>query len=163
MGVDVGELYQLHASDLIRFATMLVGPSDAADVVSEAMVGVLASPTSDGVRDGRGYLFRSVSNAAMSYHRSRKRRERRELRAVAANPVATPVDVTVAGASVVAREVLAGLSLQQRSVLFLAYWMDLPPAEIADLLGVSEGTVRKQLARSRALLRRRFDEEEVAS
>lgn len=44
-------------------------------------------------------------------------------------------------------------SQQQRSAVFLTYWLGLSPSEIADELGVSDGTIRKQLARARARLR----------
>lgn len=46
-----------------------------------------------------------------------------------------------------------GLSAQQRAVIVLTYWQDLEPKAVAELLGVSEGTVRKQLARARQKLR----------
>lgn len=36
---------------------------------------------------------------------------------------------------------------------FLTYWEDLTPSQIADLLDVGEGSVRKQLARARETLR----------
>jgi RNA polymerase sigma factor (sigma-70 family) len=45
------------------------------------------------------------------------------------------------------------LSLRQRAVVVLAYWADLTPDDIADRLGISEGAVRRHLARARARLR----------
>lgn len=53
----------------------------------------------------------------------------------------------------VARAV-AALSPQQRAVVFLTYWDDLDAITVADLLGVSAGTVRKQLGRARGRLRK---------
>ncbi len=53
-----------------------------------------------------------------------------------------------------AREWLDALSVQQRAAIHLAYWEDLPAAEIAQILGVGEGTVRRHLARGRAKLRK---------
>ncbi len=55
---------------------------------------------------------------------------------------------------------LAELSEQQRIVVFLAYWMDLTAAE---MLEVSEGAVRKQLARGRDRLRGLLDDREVTT
>ena len=49
------------------------------------------------------------------------------------------------------------LSPRQRAVVYLAYWDDLDPAAIAQVLGVSEGSVRRHLARARAALRRMLD------
>lgn len=154
MKVDVAQLYELHVPDLMRFATVLVGPADAGDVVSDAMVGLMSRPASSSVRDPRAYLFRSVSNVAASHHRSRTRRRERELRSVSNTPPPSGGEPT---ASVDARRVLSVLSEQQRAVIFLAYWRDLAPGEIAELLGVTEGTVRKQLARARDRLREEFD------
>lgn len=57
-----------------------------------------------------------------------------------------------------ARAVLSVLSDQQAAVVFLTYWSDLRPVEVADVLGVREGTVRKQLARARKRLREVFDD-----
>ena len=50
-------------------------------------------------------------------------------------------------------EAVSRLSPQQRAVVFLTYWNDLDVAGIAALLGVGEGTVRKQLDRGRSKLR----------
>jgi RNA polymerase sigma factor (sigma-70 family) len=66
--------------------------------------------------------------------------------------------VTVDPIAADARTALAVLSLQQRTVVFLTYWADQTPADIAEVLDVSEGTVRKQLARARARLREVLDD-----
>jgi RNA polymerase sigma factor (sigma-70 family) len=49
------------------------------------------------------------------------------------------------------------LSLRQRAVVFLTYWEDLGPASVAELLGISEGAVRRHLARARARLKEVLD------
>lgn len=59
--------------------------------------------------------------------------------------------------SIDAHRALAALSEQQRAVVYLTYWDDQTPAQIAELLDVAEGTVRKQLARARDHLRRILD------
>lgn len=59
--------------------------------------------------------------------------------------------------SIDAERALAHLSPQQRAVAYLAYWYDQTPLQIAELLGVREGTVRKQRARAREHLRRILD------
>jgi RNA polymerase sigma-70 factor (ECF subfamily) len=57
-----------------------------------------------------------------------------------------------------AHRALQQLAPQQRAVIYLTYWEDLRPQQIAELLEVGEGTVRKQLARAREHLRRILDE-----
>jgi RNA polymerase sigma factor (sigma-70 family) len=145
------EVYAECAKDLVRFATGLVGPSDAADVVSAAVVRCLSSRAWPTVRDRRAYLFRAVLNQARAGALSRSRREARERRASAPEAV-PPTEVDPAVLAAVAR-----LSVRQRAVVVLTYWADQDPASIAELLDVSEGTVRRHLARARSRLRRMLD------
>ena len=148
--VGLEEAYEKWAGDLVSYASALVGPDDAADVVAEAFTRLLERP--DGpwasVREPRGYLFTVTLNAARLHHRGRIRRERREWRHTAAvGELPLLDDPAVVRA-------LAGLSLQQRAVTYLTSWEDLDPAGIAAMLGISEGAVRRQLARARAALRK---------
>src|SRR3954453_1628224 len=51
------------------------------------------------------------------------------------------------------RRALEGLPRQQRVVLVLRYWQDLSEAEIAELLGCRQGTVKSRASRAYARLR----------
>lgn len=149
MGVDIvdSELYRKHADDLTRFATGLVGPHNAADVVSEAVLSCLSSKRWADARDKRSYLYRSVYNKAAEFHRSTRRRRRREELTAQSEHLDSPE---------VSPEVLAAvsrLSVRQRAVVFLAYWEDHDPATIAQLLDISEGAVRSHLARGKSRLK----------
>lgn len=143
------EVYRAHADELIRYATVLVGPDDAPDVVTDAVLSAFGSPGWRDVGQPRAYLFRSVLNTANSRHRSSRRRRRRE------NVVAMRPETPTAAydGAVDVHRALATLSAQQRAVVYLTYWDDQTPAQVADVLDVGEGTVRKQLARARAQLR----------
>ena len=148
------ELYRAHAAELIRYATVLVGPDDAPDVVADAVIGAFTSPKWRHVEHPRAYLFRSVLNTATARHRSQTRRDRRE-RTVAVRSVLAAEPSSEARLDV--HDALGRLSPQQRAVVFLAYWEDRTPADIAEILGIGEGSVRKQLARARAQLREVID------
>jgi len=144
---DDAEIYAKHAEELVAFATGLVGPSDAADVVSEAMLSCLRSRAWPTVREPRAYLYRAVLSEARQHYRGTMRRRVRELRAASFDSVpAVDVDPTILDA-------VSSLSMRQRAVIVLAYWQDLAPAEIATTLGLGEGSVRRHLARARARLR----------
>jgi Sigma-70 region 2 len=73
MGIDPGavEAYEKHADDLIAYATVLVGPNEAEDVVADAVLRVFVSKSWSRVREPRRYLFRSVLNQAASHRRRR--------------------------------------------------------------------------------------------
>ncbi len=50
-------------------------------------------------------------------------------------------------------EQVAKLSVRQRAVVVLTYWDDFDRATVAALLGISEGTVKRHLARAHHKLR----------
>ncbi|MEO1058560.1 MAG: RNA polymerase sigma factor [Actinomycetota bacterium] len=154
-GLEVA--YRQHSAELMRYATVLVGPADAHDVVTDAMVKVFAAVGEGGdsaVTELRAFLFRAVHHRAVDYLRSRSRRRRREV-TYARRDHTTNSDSAVATD---ARALLAALTVQQRTVVFLTYWVDWSPSQIGGVMGVSEGTVRKQLARARARLREQLHE-----
>ena len=142
------EVYEKYAEELIRFATSLVGPSDAPDVLSVAVIRALASSQWAGVSNPRAYLYRSVLNAARSRRRAELQRRAREAR-YGASSAWEPAEVSQEVLDAIGR-----LSVRQRAVVYLTYWDDLDPAAAAALLGISEGSVRRHLARARATLRR---------
>lgn len=99
------------------------------------------------------YLYRTVLNAARSQLRSQSRRRRRERklaldRSRYTNRQAAGPDVSFA---------LDALTSRQRAVVHLTYWEELAGAEIAERLGISEGSVRKHLARAKETLRSLID------
>lgn len=145
--MDVEAEYRQHVDAMLHFATVLVGPTDAADVVSDVVTATLARGSLAGVIDVRAYWLRAVANTAASQLRSRRRRTDRERRTAPRDVDA--MDLTPDAA----RAMLAHLTVQQRAIVYLSYWHDWDPPHIAQALDVSEGTVRKQLARSRARLR----------
>jgi RNA polymerase sigma factor (sigma-70 family) len=145
------EVYEAHAAHLVQLATFLVGRDDASDLVADGVARAVASEAWDGVHDHRAYLTRVLINLASDERRRRTRREGRERRATLLQGsgvyIAGPSDVDV-------RTALSGLSPQQRAIVFLIYWEDLAIAEVARQLDVTEGTVRRQLARAKDRLRR---------
>jgi RNA polymerase sigma factor (sigma-70 family) len=146
-----GELYRKHAQELTAFATGLVGPSHAADVVSEAMLKCLYSRQWSRVKHKRAYLYRCVYNEAALFHRSARRRKSREEQAAQADSVGPP-DLPSEVLTAIAK-----LSVRQRAAIVLTYWNDLDPGAIASLLDISEGSVRRHLARGRARLKEVLD------
>jgi RNA polymerase sigma-70 factor (ECF subfamily) len=66
---------------------------------------------------------------------------------VAERPSVMPVEVDLDVLRAVER-----LSVQQRSVVYLTYWADLTPEDVAAQMGVSTGTVKRHLARARKRL-----------
>lgn len=149
--VDDGELsdaqlYARHAPELVRFATVLVGPSGADDLVAETVARVFARAEWAGVRERRAYLYRAVLNEARQSGRSGARRRRREERAAPTERVDAPE---------VRPDVLAAvqaLEPRQRAIVFFTYWQDRTTVDIAAELGITARTVQRELAAARRLL-----------
>ena len=143
------EVYEKCSDDLIRFATGLVGPTEGPDVVSAAVVQAMWSTNWESVNNQRAYLYTSVLNEARRHHRNTMRQRAMEIQAAAPSDADLVPEIRPEVLDAVSR-----LSMSQRATVFLAYWEDLRPAEIARRLGLSEGTVHRHLARGEARLRR---------
>lgn len=145
-------LYRDLGPQLIRFATALVGRSDAQDVMANAFTKAMAARSWPSVENQRAYLYRAVHNEARSHLKRTARRSERESLA------ARPERWELAGLDPDVRAAVLRLSLRQRAVIVLTYWVDADPPTTADMLGISEGSVRCHLARARANLREVLDQ-----
>jgi RNA polymerase sigma factor (sigma-70 family) len=147
------EVYAKYAGELIRFATGLVGPSEAEDVVSGAVLSAMYSKRWPSVHNRRAYLYQSVLNEARQNWRASARRRAREAKASPREEWSTE------NLNPEVLDVVRGLSTRQRAVIVLTYWSDLEPARVSALLGISEGAVKRHLARARVHLRERLGDE----
>lgn len=126
--------------------------AEAQDVVQEAFVRLLAAPRRVATLDNPEAWLRTV---AVNLTRSRWRRGKvlqrllRRIEAESAGPAqipgATPDHVALMAA-------LRTLPAGQRAAIALHHLADLPVAEVAAILQVSEGTVKSRLSRGRTAL-----------
>jgi RNA polymerase sigma-70 factor (sigma-E family) len=121
---------------------------EAEELVQSVLVKTYASWPRVQQLDAYAYTYRSVVNAFID--RYRRRATLRELPAPA-GPAGEPV-ATVDDRDEILR-LLAGLSPRERSIVVLRYYLDRPEAEVADMLGVSTGTVKSTASRALAKLR----------
>lgn len=142
------DLYQMHAKSLIGYASTLVGPSHAEDLVADAMVKVFDRVDLAAVSNPRAYLFTCVLNQARSNSRRLATRRRRELSASHHSRQSSAQE------AIDELGLLEVLSARERAVIYLTYWEDMTVGEVADCLGLANGTVRRYLARARAKIRK---------
>lgn len=146
--MDDADVYQRYADELTAFATSMVGPNDAADAVSAAVIAAFSSKGWPEVANQRAYLYRTVYNECLRLTRRKQEGVKRERLALDHRDVELP-DFRPEIADAV-----RALSAQQRAVIVLTYWQDLAVVDVAEHLGISTGAVRKHLARARAHLRK---------
>ena len=136
---------------LVRLAYALTGDRWLAEDLAQA---ALASACNSWRRvrradDPDAYVRRILINAA-------HRRFREQRRLPAARGKAEPEVADLAQAAETRSDLFAALAAlphRQRAVIVLRYWADLSDAQVAELLGCSEGTVRSQAWRALAKLR----------
>ena len=138
-------------------------PDIAEDLVADACLRALPHLRRGEVIDLRLYLRRSISNAAMSEFRRRQveRRHRHH------GPSTLARDSPARGEQGVDLRLsmlprLLELTPLQRAVVYLRYVADLPVEEVAELLSMSEGSVKSHSSRGRAKLRQILEEEDRA-
>src|SRR5690606_22940229 len=122
---------------------------EADDAVQDALVGYLAKPPQHEVTNVAAWITVVASNRA----RDRQRRKAAESRAYEklGPPTESTTDI-VDTLDIDVKAALAELPLGQRQVCVLHYLLDQSIADIAEGLGVSEGTVKTQLHRARKTL-----------
>jgi RNA polymerase sigma-70 factor (sigma-E family) len=145
-GDGYDELFHGQFPALVRLAAML-GADDPEDVAQEAFVRL--HRRSRMLRDPHaaiGYLRTTVVNLTRSRHR--------HLSVARRLAPDAPPDVASAEHDAVRREdhrelleAVSRLSARHREALVLRYWLDLTEAEMAEVMGVSRGTVKSHVSR----------------
>ena len=135
---------------LLRTAYALTGSQHAAEDLVQTALAKAMLRWSRLHGDAEPYVRRIMYNEFVSLWRWRRRRAE----VLTADPpergVSTGEDTVL---RVAVRAALGTLPPRQRAVLVLRYLEDLSEREVADLLGVSPGTVASQASRALATLR----------
>ena len=152
------ERFAAEASDsLLRTGFLMTGnANDAEDLVQETLLKVARRWTRVRSMDYPAAYSRRILVNLILHGADRRARRRTELQ-----PHDRAAELADDNAARALREVddraefrwaLAQLPTRQRAVLVLRYWSDLSVAEVADLLGCTEGTVTSTASRAAARL-----------
>jgi RNA polymerase sigma-70 factor (sigma-E family) len=140
---------------LLRTAYLLTGDQHTAeDLVQTALAKLYLSW--DKVQD-RGLVDGYVRRILVNENNSLWRRawKKREVTTDTVPDHRSVVDTPDDGRSAALWEFVQTLPRKQRAVVVLRYYEDLSEAEVADILGISVGTVKSQSSRALAALRAR--------
>jgi len=146
--VDDQSILRKNQDDLIRYATVLVGPTGAEDVVSTVVLRVLARKRLQDLDEPRAYLFRAVLNESKT--RLSRRRTHLSTSEVGMVPADDPEPDIL--------QAVLELPAQQRAATYLVYWAGMTVAETAGLMGIRPGTVKRYLYLARNSLKGVLDE-----
>jgi RNA polymerase sigma factor (sigma-70 family) len=142
----LAELTRDRAAALKRHAFLLCGDdSQAEDLVQEALVRAFARPLrAPWPGAAEAYVRVIMVNLFIDSARRRSRWTRTAPLLRTPEVTADPSDQVVARDAVLTA--LSGLSARPRACVVLRFYQDLPVAEIAAVLGVAEGTVKRYLS-----------------
>ncbi len=143
--------YKENFERVTRFAVALsLSRDDAFDLTQEAFARTWAAwDRAQEAEDPIFYTLRIVANLAFSAFR-RARRLRELLPTMFAPEVDAPTPRT--DNKIVIRDAIRTLPRRERMTVVLAYLADMPAAEIASVMGVSQSTVRVHLSHARSRL-----------
>jgi RNA polymerase sigma factor (sigma-70 family) len=136
------EVYIKHREELLRYATALVGPNQAEDVVSTVVLRAIGKRSLADMENPRAYLLKGVLNESRGTWRQRRSEQLPEM--AVSDPPIELIDVV---------EAVWRLPIRQRSAVFLFYWEALAVREIAEVMGVGPGTVKRYLHLARKRLK----------
>jgi RNA polymerase sigma-70 factor (sigma-E family) len=157
----IGRLFDEHYPGLCRLAALLLGDRAAAEeAVQEAFLRTYAGwwrirrP-----EQARWYLRRAVVNQCRSRQRRRVSEDRgnRVVHASERDSAAARDEPGRRTEALVIADAVRALPPRQREAVVLRYFEDLSEADIATVLGCSEGTVKSQLSKARTTLARLLD------
>jgi RNA polymerase sigma-70 factor (sigma-E family) len=156
VAVDIDALYHAHWRYLVRLAVLLVDDVHSAeDVVQDAFVAL--HRRSGSLRDPEaalGYLRAAVVNRSRSVLR-RRQVARKHLKVAEPEAGASAdQDVLIRDEHRAALAAVRALPRHQREVLILRYWSGLSEREIAQTLGIAQGSVKSAASRGIATLQR---------
>ena len=153
---SVHAIYDAQFGRLVGWTTKLVGDPDLAqDFATEAFVKLLRYWSS--VREPRAWLYVTVANLVRDHWRKRGREatayERHE---VGARQNAALSDGDLA-TNLTVRDAVMALPDRLRMPVLLHYFADLPVTQVANHLGKSEGTIKRDLYDARAIMAVRLE------
>ncbi|WP_394434074.1 RNA polymerase sigma factor [Streptomyces sp. SGAir0957] len=162
---DVPDPLDAAVEDRVRAVLSLGGVpyADLPDGVQQVRLRLLerAAKGQDAPRDVAAWAAVVASNLAMDWHRARRRQERLGERLASLRQEETGDAADTRVLSLAVAQGLDELPDQQRQVVVLRFYADLPVRDIAAELGVPEGTVKSRLHTAVRLLRARLREQEV--
>jgi RNA polymerase sigma-70 factor (sigma-E family) len=139
---------------LMRTAYLLTGSQHAAEDLVQATLTKLYLAW-DRIAD-RQHVDAYARRTLVNEHRSTWRRSSRRLEVLSEQPPETGHEAAAYdGEREMVWRFVQGLPPRQRAVVVLRYYEDLSEAQIAELLGISAGTVKSQASRALAALRER--------
>jgi RNA polymerase sigma factor (sigma-70 family) len=158
-GDEFEVIFDRHAARVLRYLRLRVGDDLAGELTAETFAQAFHHRQRYDPARGSAipWLYGIASNPLRMHWRTEQRRLRAYAQAAVRQPDNVSMDrIEVGSLAPGLSEGLLALSRGEREVLLLHAWAELSQEEIADVLAISPGAVRKRLHRARAALAQRL-------
>ena len=145
-----------HSRFVFRVAyAVLRNSHDAEDVAQEVFLKLYRNSAWDGMRDEKAYLARTAWRAAIDHlpKHQQMRSDEMEVASTYPSPEQAALDADLQQK---VHRLIDGLPEELRQPLALSTIQELTSGEVAQVLGIPEGTVRTRVLRARQLLREKL-------
>ena len=158
-------LYEKYRYLMMKVAYDVLGDNYLAeDAVHEAFIKVAKNMAKIGEADAqetKRYLITITKNATIDIYRKRKVQMKREIFVDELGEENLPLNYMETNLDNQILDILKNLPVKYRDVFLLKYSSKLDNNEIAEILNISEGTIRQRLTRGKAMLQKAIDDLEV--
>lgn len=143
------QLMRERAPRLLGYGVVLTGsPADAEDLLHDAILKSFSrNRRFDHLNQAESYVRSTMRTLLIDGHRSRLSRSRAHERSLDSHPPSPDLDLGVD-----VRTALQQLAPRERVCVVMRYYDDLTVPQIAQQLGLADGTVKRYLHRARAVL-----------
>jgi RNA polymerase sigma-70 factor (ECF subfamily) len=156
--VCLGKLVRRYAGGLLTFITGMVGDRHRSEELFQEVVLTVWKKRRQYryPRPFKPWLYKiALNRCRLEFRRPAPVTADLPVDGIAASPEPTPVEVAIAAETeTVVKSAVAQLADRQRVVVVLRIWNDLSYGEIAEILGVTEGTVRSYMFHALNTMRR---------
>ncbi len=156
----IEEIVDRYTHSILLIATgILRNPENARDICQEVLIRFFERMET--IENPGAWLYRATINRSINARKKETRHRERHLRATSEGPIAANPEQAAAKRERrrMLMDAIASLPDGQRSAFLLRQRLEMPIKEIARTLGVSEGTIKKQLNRAVNNLKSAFESE----
>ena len=146
----ISALFDEHADMVYRIALNIVkNREEAQDIVMDTFTALIRQECFNNSAHAKAWLIRTTENKSLNVIKSGRIKRNSPLDEVLENTLCTPAG----SREYEVLDLVMRLPEKIRTTVYMFYYEDMPAADIAGILGISENNVYKRLERGRSMLK----------
>lgn len=146
----ISALFEEHADMVYRIAFNIVrNREEAQDIVMDTFTALIRQKCFDNISHAKAWIIRTAENKSLNVIKSGRIKRSVPLDELLENTLSAPAD----DREYEVFDLVMRLPEKLRTTVYMYYYEDMPAADVAAALNISENTVYKRLERGRSLLK----------